>query len=53
MDRNTPEPPVIALPLSTIENMMMEIEWRITHMEEMNQEFLKLLKEIKEKYDLK
>ena len=47
MDQNTCEPEVICLPLSSLENMQMELAWRIDAMLELVKEGQDLLRWIK------
>ena len=47
MDQNTCEPEVICLPLSSLENMQMELTWRIDAMMELVKEGQDLMRWIK------
>ena len=47
MDKNTCEPEVICLPLSSLENMQMELAWRIDTMLELVKEGQDLMRWIK------
>ena len=52
MDQNTCEPEVICLPLSSLENMQMELVWRIDAMLELVKEGQDLLRWIKGESDM-
>lgn len=52
MNGNTTDTTVIELPLSTLEEMQLELSWKILYMEELIWEIIDHLEQIKEEYEM-